>query len=59
MFRRLIGTEIWHSSPECEFWPTQDFEDKETPTIGHRCVTCRRIEAAKDAESAAQSKPRD
>ena len=44
MFRRVVGTEIWHSVPTCPFWPLKDFEEKEHPTIGHRCRRCLQLE---------------
>jgi hypothetical protein len=44
MFRRAIGNEIWHSTPECPFWPLMNYDEKETPTIGVRCAQCRELD---------------
>jgi hypothetical protein len=42
---------MWHSTPECFFWPKYNFDEKENPTIGNRCATWRAIEAQKDRRS--------
>jgi hypothetical protein len=59
VFRRRIGKKVWHSSPECFSWPTTDFEEKEHPTIGHRCSKCWAIEDAKARQPVKQAKPND
>jgi len=58
MFRRTIGTELWHSEPECSFWPKYNFEEKENPTTTNRCKVCIAIEAEKDHRSEEDKKPK-
>jgi hypothetical protein len=59
VFRRKIGARVWHSSPECFSWPKTNFEEKEHPTIGHRCSNCWAIEDAKARRPGNQAKPND
>ncbi len=40
MYRRQFGTELWHSSPECEFWPQSNYDEMEYPSIGKLCSAC-------------------
>ena len=40
MYRRQIGTELWHSSPECMFWPQSNYDEMEYPSIGKLCSAC-------------------
>ena len=56
MFRRAIGNEIWHSTPECPFWPLMNYDEKETPTIGVRCAKCRELDMGIKPLSIDQSK---
>lgn len=56
MYRRVIGTELWHSTAECSYWPADNFEEKENPTIGRRCSACWALQSAKDRRSAAREK---
>jgi len=58
MFRRLIGTELWHSEPECSFWPKYNFEEKENPTTTNLCKVCIAIASAKGRRSEDDKKPK-
>jgi hypothetical protein len=55
MYRRLIGTEVWHSSRECPLWPKSNYDEMEYPSIGKLCPACERREA--DRDSASRQKP--
>ena len=57
MYRRLIGTEVWHSSPECPLWPKSGYDEMEYPSIGKLCSACERKESDRDLDSAAKQKP--
>ena len=52
MYRRMIGTALWHSTPECFSWPKRNYEEQEHPTLGKRCTACREIEARRKAKPA-------
>ena len=52
MYRRLIGTELWHSSPECIFWPKSNYDELEYPSIGKLCSACEQRETAQGRQSA-------
>jgi hypothetical protein len=56
MYRRLIGTELWHSSPECIFWPKSNYDELEYPSIGKLCSACEQRETAQDRLSAEREK---
>lgn len=51
MYRRLIGTELWHSSPNCTFWPNANYDEMEYPSIGKLCPACEQRETAQDRRS--------
>jgi hypothetical protein len=53
-FRRKLGTETWHSSEVCTFWPKHGefFQIDETPSDGSLCNECKAISArSEDGEN--------
>jgi hypothetical protein len=40
VYRRKRGTDGWHFIPQCPDWPTWDFKESSSPTVGHLCAEC-------------------
>ena len=46
MYRRKWGTAVWHTCPDCSFWPgsLQSEERDRTPHNGQLCRECQGLE---------------
>ena len=44
MYRRLNGTEVWHSNAGCVAWPLLNFEEKGPAASGKVCAECIELE---------------
>ena len=53
IYRRNVGSQVWHTNPRCASWPLLNFKEQPRPAVGKVCPKCIELEASRTASSRA------